>query len=662
MNKEDYFKLIEEIREHDIHYYIEARPIISDYEYDQLYKKIEQTEKEHPDWIISDSPTQNIKDSLHKGFVQVKHHTPMMSLTNTYSQEELVDFMHRVEKLLEKKEVIYCVELKMDGLAISLHNEDGFFIRGVTRGDGEYGDDVTNNLRTIKNLPLKLKGKVPGFIEIRAEVFMPLEVFHELNTEKEEAGEQIYANPRNAAAGSLKLLDSKEVFARRLSIYAYGIEGVKTIHSQYDVHHILKTWGLPSFSQHHYAQVSSIDELMDFADKIEKERNHLPFEIDGIVVKLDSIGDRESLGTTAKSPRWAVAYKFAPQQAKTVIKEITVQVGRTGVLTPVAELEPVFVSGSMIARATLHNLEEIHRKDIRVHDTVVIEKGGDVIPKVVSVDPSKRSAHTKPWHMPVHCPMCNASVEHHEGEVAYRCPNHTGCPGQNIQRIIFFTSKKAMNIENLGSRLVERFVRIGLIKSISDIYRITASDLEPLEGFKEKSITNLLKSIEESKQCALHRFILALGIKNVGEETALLLASHFETLENIKKATIENLEEIEGVGPVVAASICQFFQHENQLKEIQDLLDLGVSPISPKKRKQSHHSFADKTFVLTGTLEKYSRSEAGELIQERGGKVSSSISSNTDFLLVGKDPGSKLDKAKKLHVTIMDEEEFLKHL
>lgn len=658
MTKSEYLDLVEKIRHHDILYYIDCKPEISDYDYDMLYKRLLQIEDQHPEWIVATSPSQIIKDSLNKGFKQAKHKIPMLSLSNTYSKEELVDFFHRMEKFLEKKDPEFCCELKMDGLAVSLHYENGFFTRGVTRGDGTIGDDVTANIRTIKGLPLKLKGNTPSFIEIRAEVYMPLEVFQQLNNEKEEQGQQVYANPRNAAAGSLKLLDPKEVYARKLSIMTYSIEGDTPLHSQHEVHHQLKKWGLPTFSEKHFAKIKSIDELMDFANAIQDQRHKLPFEIDGIVVKLDQLKEREYIGYTAKSPRWAVAYKFAAEQAQTQIQEITVQVGRTGVLTPVAELTPVFVSGSKISRATLHNADEIKRKDIRVSDFVIIEKGGDVIPKVVSVIEEKRDPHSLPWEFPTKCPMCETPTVHFSGEVAVRCPNVDHCPGQQLQRIIFFASKKAMNIEHLGKGVIERLVTVGLVKSIPDIFRLQKDQLLTLEGFKEKSVGNLLQSIEKAKNCELYRFLLALGIKYVGEGTAEILANHYPSIELLSKATAQEIESLEGLGPKVAQAVVEFFNTEKHIKEIDELISLGIQPTPPQYLKNTEHKFAGKTFVLTGTLENYTRTEAAKLIKDRGGKVSGSVSSKTDYVLAGKEAGSKLTKAEKLGVSIMTEKDF----
>jgi DNA ligase (NAD+) len=655
-----YHKLIEEVREHDRLYYAENRPLISDYDYDQLIKQIEAVEKEHPEWAIPSSPTKRIGDTLTKGFKQVAHSVPMLSLANTYSEEEVEDFVARVHKLLGSKDVELCAELKMDGVAISAIYENGEFVQAVTRGDGKKGDDITNNLKTITTLPLKLSGKkIPDYIEFRGEAFMLLETFHHLNKEREEAGHELFANPRNATAGSLKLLNPREVAKRKLKVLFYGMidpsgEGPST---QFEAHGTMKHFGLPGFDKRHYHHCKTAKEIMHFAGKILEEREKLPFEIDGIVIKVDDLSLHEKLGVTGKSPRYAIAYKFAPQQAETKIEDITVQVGRTGVLTPVAELTPVSLAGSTISRATLHNQDEVERKDFRIGDSVIIEKGGDVIPKVVSVVMKKRPTGTKPWKMPHHCPSCGTSVVHHKGEVAIRCPNTKTCPDQQQTRITFFVSKHAMDIDHLGERVVAQLIEEGLIEKPSDIYTLTEKDLAKLEGFKEKSIENLLTSIEKSKDVTLPRFILALGIKYVGSGVAELLARRAGSLEALMEMSEEELNAIEGIGDKIAASVAAFFKDSAHIKEIERLLDLGVTPKGMPKVKKGH-PFADKTFVLTGTLENFTRDEAGDLIKERGGKVSSSVSQNTDYILAGSEAGSKLDKAKKLKIKILEEDEF----
>jgi len=621
-------------------------------------------EKEHPEWITPNSPSQRVGEMVSTGFEEVPHAVPMLSLANTYSTEELDDFVKRVIKWLDGKKAEFYAELKMDGLAVSALYEKGVFVRGVTRGDGKKGDNITQNMRTILSLPLNLTGEsVPDVLEVRGEVFMTKSVFMDLNQKKEEQGQAPWANPRNAAAGSLKLLDSKETAERRLCIVFYGIaqDSSNSCKSQEEAIKLLQEVGLPTFENHFHTTCKSVDDVMKFASSIEKERPNLPFEIDGVVVKVNEFKWQEALGSTGKSPRWAVAYKFSAEQAITEIIDITVQVGRTGVLTPVAELRPVSLSGSTIARATLHNQEEISRKDIRVGDSVVIEKGGDVIPKVVEVDLKKRSQNTPPWKMPTKCPICSTSVVQVEGEVAVRCPN-SECSEQILRKIIFFAGKNAMDIGNLGEKVIEQLFQKGLIKDCSDIYSLTEEDLFQVEGFKEKSVANLLKSIEDSKKCTLDKFILSLGIKYVGAGTAEDLAKTAQSIEQLSQMTKEDLLKIEGVGEKVAESLADFFNHSKNQREVEALLARGVSPKAPNVSFNQGHAFYGKTFVLTGSLVDYTRSQAGSIIKDKGGKVSSSVSAKVDYLLYGEDPGSKWDKAKKLGVTLLTEEEFKKML
>lgn len=663
ITKREYQSLIKEAKKHDKLYYVQAAPVISDYEYDRLIKQIEAIEQDHPEWITKDSPTQYVPTDKKSGFAQVEHSHPMLSLTNTYSESELSDFIKRMQKHLERTEVHFNVELKMDGVAMALKYEKGELVQAVTRGNGRKGDDVTANARTITNLPKKLKGKnIPEVLELRGEVYMPLKVFQSLNQEKEEAGEVVYANPRNAAAGSLKLLDSEEAKQRKLSIVIYDmVTEDSDIKLQSRVRDYLEKFGLPVFSKENTKRLNTAKEILAFAHTIEKQRSKYPFEIDGIVVKLDELPERKYIGHTGKSPRWAVAYKFAPEQATTVIERIDIQVGRTGVLTPVAHLRPVKLAGSTIARATLHNRDEIERKDIREGDSVIIEKGGDVIPKVVSVHINERPKGSRKWTMPTACPSCSTPVQHVQGEVAVRCPNVKECPAQNLRRIIFFAAKGAMDIDHLGIKVAEKLVQKGLVSTISDIYRLGEEDLAELEGFKEKSTQNLLRSIEASKKVSLARFIFSLGIPFVGIQTAEILAEHARKIDELIKMEEVELVEIEGIGPKVAHSIRAFFKNRKHVEEIRELLALGVEPKGPKK-KQLDHIFAGKTFVLTGTLENRTRTEAAALIKERGGKVTGSVSAKTDFVLVGDSPGSKYDKAKKLGIGIMDEKEFERKL
>ena len=663
--KAEYHALIAEVLKHDRHYYVEAKPVITDYHYDQLVKKLEEIEKHHPDWVTASSPTQRVNEGVSKGFKQAEHTVPMLSLANTYSREELEDFVKRVHKLLGHSRITFCAELKMDGVAVTVRYENGVFAQALTRGDGRKGDDITANMKTIRAVPMELHGShLPEVLEVRGEVFMPHKIFESLNEEKKEEGEELYANPRNAAAGSLKLLDSKEVAQRKLSavFYAFADEINPPADTQYECHQYLKKIGLPVFDEHFRKRCHNVDEILKFADTIEEKRHNLPFDIDGIVVKVDELKYHDQLGVTGKSPRWAVAYKFAPEQALTCIDNITVQVGRTGVLTPVAELEPVFVAGSTISRATLHNQEEVERKDIRVHDWVFIEKGGDVIPKVVSVDKKRRPHNSHPWKMPKTCPSCGTRVVESEEEVAVRCPNTKHCPEQQMRRIMYFASKDAMDIEHMGEKVVEQLFHKKLVHTISDIFTLTEHDLAKLEGFKEKSIQNLMESIDKSRHVSLARFLLAIGIKYVGEGTAELLAEHVGDIEKLAEMSAEELKEIQGIGDKIAHSIVEYFKDAEHKKEIHQLIKHGVKLKAQKITRRKDHAFSDKVFVLTEALQNYSRDEATKLIKERGGKVTGSVSQKTDFVLVGEDPGSKLDKARELHIKTLSQEQFEKML
>lgn len=656
----EYEKLCQEIWHHNKLYYVDHAPVLSDEEYDSLLKKLEKMEKEHPEWVTSASPTQRVNESLTKGFKTVTHRTPMLSLANTYSKEEIEDFIKRIRKLVEKDHFAFTTELKMDGIAVSLSFEKGIFTRGVTRGDGRAGDDVTANLRTIASLPLQLYGEhLPDFLEVRGEVYMPHSVFDQLNEQRVLDGEVEWANPRNAAAGSLKLLDPHETSKRQLAVVCYGIaeESSARLEKQSEVVSYLKNWGLPALD--YTALCHRLEEIWEFAEKVRCVRSSLSYDIDGIVIKLDDLKDQRRLGATGKTPRWAIAYKFAAEQAKTRVNEITVQVGRTGVLTPVAELEPVFLAGSTIARATLHNEEEVQRKDIRIGDYVLIEKGGDVIPKVVEVDLSRRPPESFPWSMPTTCPSCQTTVIRVLGEIAVRCPNEKGCPEQQIRRLAYFTGKEAMDINHMGEKVIVQLYQKGFVKTPSDIYTLTKEQLYQLTGFKEKSVQNLYDSIQKSKEVPLHRFIMALGIKYVGTGTAEMLAIRVGNIQTFLEMTEEELKQIEGVGDKVAKAIREYLSNVNHLEEIERLLALGVVPKTLEARLFKDHLFKGKTFVLTGTLEHYTRSHAGSLVKERGGKVSSSVSKQTDYIVAGADPGSKLDKGRSLGVKILTEEEFI---
>lgn len=656
--RSDYDSLCREIWRHNQLYYAENNPEITDQEFDFLLKKLEAMEAEHPEWITPNSPSQRVNESLSEGFKTVAHKHPMLSLANVYSLEEIADWCKRMQKLLEREGVEYFMEMKMDGLAISIIYENGQLVRGVTRGNGREGDDITANVRTIRSLPLQLPvDKPPARLEVRGEVFMRVPVFQQLNNEREEAGLSLFANPRNAAAGSLKLLDASQTARRQLDVVLYAVaeDSSGSIEKQSDTPSYLSSLGLPSLSQ--TCAVSSLDEMLANIEKLRQLRPTLDFQIDGVVIKVNSLREQDELGMTGKSPRWAVAYKFAAEQAQTLIKDITVQVGRTGVLTPVAELEPVLVAGSTISRATLHNQDEIDRKDIRVGDTVVIEKGGDVIPKVVEVILDKRPTGSKAYKLPDICPSCASTVVHEEGEVAVRCVNPS-CPAQHQRSLGYFVGKGGMDIEEIGSKLVEQLIESGLVKRPSDIYTLSAEQLMTLEGIKEKSAQNILKGIDDSRKPSLARFIMALSIKYVGAGTAELLAERARSIDALRKLDRDALIDIDGVGDKVADSVLEYFANEDNCAEVQRLLELGVEPQAPAAVSNEDHAFNGKTFVLTGTLENYGRSDAAALIKERGGKVSSSVSKKTDYVLCGDSPGSKRDKAEKLGVAILSEADF----
>lgn len=660
MNPTDYLNLCQEIWHHNRLYYGDHKPEIADAAFDKLLHALIEIETKHPEWVTPSSPTQRVGEALTAGFKNVTHKVPMLSLANTYSQEELDDFVKRVHKLAETNEVPFCAELKMDGIAVTVLYEKGHFVRGLTRGNGKKGDDITSNMRTIEALPLQLYGEVPAYLEIRGEVFMPHATFKKLNAAKVQQNEAPWANPRNAAAGSLKLLNPAEVAGRGLQVVFYHLAETsdKTIKTQFESHEKLAQWGLPVLKEK--ALCHTVEEVWVFAEKVRKLRRSLPFDIDGVVIKVNELKLQERLGSTGKNPRWAVAYKFEAEKAETRLLNISLQVGRTGVITPVAELEPTLLAGSTIARASLYNEEEIERKDIRIGDLVVIEKGGDVIPKIVEVLLEGRTENQIKWTMPETCPSCQTPLVKVTGEVAVRCPNSKKCPAQRLNKIIFFASKEALDIENLGEKVVEQLYEKGFIKTASDLFALTENELTQLEGFKEKSVKNLLTSLEKAKNPSLPRFIMGLQIKHVGLRTAEDLADRTHSFEAISKLTEEELFAIEGIGGIVAASILEFFADEENIREVHRLYELGVKPVST--RKLDDHAFSGKTFVITGTLSKYGRSEAGSLIRDRGGKVSDAVSKKTHYVVAGEEAGSKLAKALALGVPVLNEEQFIEML
>lgn len=649
VTKAEYEALCAEVAQHNYRYFVENKPVITDFAFDQMVKQLEAIEKAHPSWVVETSPTQKVGESASGGFKRAFHITPMLSLSNTYSREEVEAFIERITKAVSEPVRFFC-ELKMDGVALSCVYKGGKLQRGITRGNGVFGDDITQNVRQIAGIPEIVPFE--EIVEARAEVYMKRAVFKALNAERALADEEVFKNPRNAAAGSLKLLDASLVKGRHLSMMFYGFgSGLKDFKSQSGVHTFLREHGFPVIEEICCAQ--SVEQIWDFIETVEKKRASFPFEIDGVVIKVDSIAVQEELGATGKSPRWAIAYKFAAEQVETTLEAIAVQVGRTGVVTPVAELKPVQLAGSCIARASLHNQDEIERLGVRVGDRVVIEKGGDVIPKIVRV--VEHRENSKPWAMPTHCPSCRSPLVRCEEEVAVRCIN-SACPQQIVRHLIFFASKEAMDIDHLGQKIIESLFRKGFVKTPADFYRLTYSTLIELEGFQDKAVTNLLRSIETTKNRPLKALILAFGIRHVGRASAELIAKKVGSLTGFLELTHEKLLAMEGIGSAAAAAVMAFIEDKESRQLIGDLLALGLKPA--ESRVIQNHPFLGKTFVLTGTLEKYSRAEARDAILERGGRVAAAVTKHTDYLLAGTSPGSKLKRAEELGIQILDEEAF----
>jgi len=658
-------KLREEINFHNYRYYVLDAPVISDEEYDRLMRELEGLEKQFPHLVTPTSPTQRVGAPPLEKFEEVRHSIPMLSLANAFEEQEVREFDERVKRFLEtSRDIEYCAELKIDGVAVELIYENGHFMTGSTRGDGFVGENVSQNLKTIKTIPLAIilkKGESPpSRLEVRGEVYLPLKAFQELNLKRERSGESLFANPRNAAAGSLRQLDSSITAQRPLDIFCHGIGQLtgKTLTSHWELLETLRGWGFKV--NPHRRLCKNIEEVFHFYREMDELREKLPYEIDGTVIKVNSLRLQESLGTIARSPRWALAFKFKPKQVTTKILAIEVKVGRTGALTPTAVLEPVRVGGVTVSSATLHNQDEIDRKDVRVGDTVVVQRAGDVIPEVVKVIPEKRTGKEKKFRIPDHCPACGSEVFRPEGEAVARCMG-IACPAKLKETIIHFASRDAMNIEGLGEKIIEQLVDKGLIKDYADLYTLTREDMLTLERMGEKLAGNILSAIEKSKETSLDRLIYALGILHVGEHIAKLLAREFPSLEELSQASLEKLTSIRGIGEEIASSIVKFFQQKDNQRVIRKLKDGGVKyrpvRVQPRDRK-----WEGKTFVFTGALKTMSRAEAESKVESFGGQASSSVSKKTDFVVVGEDPGSKYEKAKALGVKILTEEEFLNML
>lgn len=667
-------ELRDAINHHNHRYYVLDDPEISDAEYDKLMRELQALEDAHPELITPDSPTQRVGAEPISEFKKVTRNKPMLSLGNAMEDGEIREFDSRIKRFLKwdtEEAITYLCEPKFDGLAVELVYENGEFTLGATRGDGTIGEDVTHNLRTIQSIPLKLKSSsgdnaIPDRIEVRGEVILPVADFGKLNKQQEAAGDKVFANPRNAAAGSLRQLDPKITANRPLQMLCYAVGDVsgRTFETQEAVLQQLRAWGFKVSEL--YQRVEGIDAAIEYHHSLENRRDSLPFEIDGSVIKVNDTALQEKLGQVSRSPRWAVAAKFPPRQVTTVVREIVAQVGRTGTLTPVANLEPVNIGGVTVSRATLHNQDEIDKKDVREGDTVVVQRAGDVIPEVVKVIPSKRPDDSQPYHLPDQCPVCGSPVVRVEGEAAHKCSN-TSCPAVVANAIKHFASRRAMDIEGLGDKIVEQLLAEKCIQDVADLYHLKTEQLVELERFAEKSAQNLIDAIAASKETTLWRLIHALGIPSVGETTARLLASQFGSLEKLQEAENADLEAVEGIGPIMAEGIVAYFAAEANRTLIKRLLDAGVHYEAVEVERQaatesSDLTFEGKTFVLTGSLSNYTRDEAKTEIEARGGKVTGSVSTNTDVVVAGEKAGSKLTKAQNLGIDIWDEERFVSEI
>jgi DNA ligase (NAD+) len=657
---------VEELRDlinyHDYRYHVLDDPEISDAEYDELTRELRSLEDEFPEFITPDSPTQRVGGQPSELFAPARHRTPMLSLDNAFSWEELNAWGKRVERALGRQADFVC-ELKIDGVAVALTYEDGVYARGATRGDGVIGDDITANIRTIRVVPVRLRGSGhPSALEVRGEVYLPVKAFEKLNEELTEKGQRPFANPRNAAAGSLRQKDPQITASRPLRLWCYGIgfSPGRRFGRHSEALDYLKESGLPVPPT--TEKLESLEEVFAFCERWQEHRHDIDYEIDGVVVKVDQIALQEELGATSHAPRWAIAYKFPPEERTTLLNKIMVHTGRTGVVTPFAMLEPVFVGGVTVTTATLHNEDEVKRKDVREGDTVIVRRAGDVIPEVVGPVPSKRPKGARPWRFPKRCTSCGTELVRREGEAYWRCPNRRGCPSQNIEWLFHFASRGAMDIEHLGYKTGMALMDRGWVKDPADIYSLTEEHLVQLPGFKEKSISNLLNSIEASKDRPLWRLLVALSIPHVGSHVAQVLAEAFLSIDALQKASVEDLEAVEEIGPIVTRAVHDWFQDPANRKLLEKLRRAGIRMADKPKKPKAKGPLTGKTIVLTGGLESMSREEASKAAEEAGARVASSVSKKTDFVVVGTDPGSKFEKAQSLGVETVDEKGFLKRL
>ncbi len=657
-------QLRDEINHHNYLYYVQDEPEIPDAEYDRCLRELQALESKYPELITPDSPTQRVGAEPVKAFGQIRHKLPMLSLDNAFSDEEVSDFDRRVRERLQVDTVEYVAEPKLDGLAVSIRYENGQLVQAATRGDGVTGEDVTHNVRTIASVPLSLRGHdYPPVLEIRGEVYMPKAGFQQMNERAKAKGEKEFVNPRNAAAGSLRQLDPRVSAERPLAMYCYGVgqvEGLALPDKHSDVLSSLRQWGLRVSPE--ITTVQGVTGLLKYYRILGDKRDSLPYEIDGVVYKVNRLDQRDQLGFVARAPRWAIAHKFPAQEELTQLLDIEVQVGRTGAITPVARLEPVFVGGVTVSNATLHNEDEVKRKDVRIGDTVIVRRAGDVIPEVAAVVLSKRPKNAKPFVMPTQCPVCGSDVIKIEGEAVARCTGGLFCAAQRKQAIKHFASRKAMDIDGLGDKLVEQLSDEGLIHDVADLYTLKQDQVTGLERMGEKSAANLIEALEKSKHTSLPRFLFALGIREVGEATAQSLANYFATLEAIETASLEQLQDVPDVGPVVAAHILAFFQQPHNIEVVEKLIQAGINWPVIEHVAETEQPLAGQVIVLTGSLSTMSRDEAKQELQALGAKVTGSVSKKTDLVIAGTEAGSKLAKAQQLDIEILDEAQFIKML